>query len=467
MKQVAGQLKGDLAQFRELAAFAQFGSEVDAKTQAQIDRGRRIVEIFKQPQYSPVPVEVQVAVMWVVQNGYMDDVPVERVRECQAKLTDFLTTRKAELLARIGREKALSDALTGRAEGRRRAVQAGLEVSPRSERLSHAEPARNPPTHPVDQQHRPDHPGDADGGGVEDAQGAGGGAGRTSLRPAPVPDPARRRRRRRSSSTRCSRSARSGSAAVVLVGADKGLCGALNSNVLRVAAQYDPASTVFVTAGRRAAQFVARTGRQLAAEFAYGDNPTFAEARAIAGFARDLFLKREVDEVLVVATRFVNTLTQEPGSIEFLPVGEIKGLKIPGAESEAAATADADECLFEPDAESVLGFLLGALSQHLHLPGPAEREGQRAERAHGVDEERHGQRRGPHQGPDPRVQQAATGQHHEGAAGDRGRPVRLNGQRGRPPLNRVRYEQGQESFRSSVRWWTSSSPTDGPGSTTR
>ena len=112
MKQVAGQLKGDLAQFRELAAFAQFGSEVDAKTQAQIDRGKRIVEIFKQPQYSPVPVEVQVAVMWVVQNGYMDDVKVERVRECQAKLTDFLTTRKAELLSRIGREKKLDDALT-------------------------------------------------------------------------------------------------------------------------------------------------------------------------------------------------------------------------------------------------------------------------------------------------------------------------------------------------------------------
>jgi F-type H+/Na+-transporting ATPase subunit alpha len=111
MKQVAGQLKGDLAQFRELAAFAQFGSEVDAKTQAQIDRGKRIVEVFKQPQYSPVPVEVQVAVMWLVQNGYVDDVKVERVREWQAKLTDFLTTRKAELLAKIGREKALGDAL--------------------------------------------------------------------------------------------------------------------------------------------------------------------------------------------------------------------------------------------------------------------------------------------------------------------------------------------------------------------
>ena len=112
MKQVAGQLKGDLAQFRELAAFAQFGSELDAKTQAQIDRGKRIMEVFKQPQYSPIGVETQVAVIWTVQNGYMDDVPVERIKEFQTKLTEFLNTRKPELLDRIAREKALSPDLT-------------------------------------------------------------------------------------------------------------------------------------------------------------------------------------------------------------------------------------------------------------------------------------------------------------------------------------------------------------------
>src|ERR1700747_76734 len=111
MKQVAGQLKGDLAQFRELAAFAQFGSELDAKTQAQIDRGKRIMEVFKQPQYSPIGVETQVAVIWAVQNGYMDHVPVERIKELQTKLTEFLNTRKPELLDKIAREKALSPAL--------------------------------------------------------------------------------------------------------------------------------------------------------------------------------------------------------------------------------------------------------------------------------------------------------------------------------------------------------------------
>ena len=109
MKQVAGKLKGELAQFRELAAFAQFGSDLDAKTQAQIDRGKRIMEIFKQGQYNPIPVEVQVAVIWAVQNGYVDQVPVVRIKEFQNKLTDFLATRKPELLAAIGKEKAVTD----------------------------------------------------------------------------------------------------------------------------------------------------------------------------------------------------------------------------------------------------------------------------------------------------------------------------------------------------------------------
>jgi F-type H+-transporting ATPase subunit gamma len=145
--------------------------------------------------------------------------------------------------------------------------------------------------------------------------------------------------------------------AVILFGTDKGLCGALNSNVFRLAAQFDPATTLFITAGKRAAQFVARTGRQLVAEFTFTDSPRYPEARPIAAFARDLFLKRDVDQVQVVATRFINTLTQQAGVIEFLPIGEIKGLKIPGAESEADLAADAPQFLFEFSAAEVLGYL--------------------------------------------------------------------------------------------------------------
>jgi F-type H+-transporting ATPase subunit alpha len=109
MKQVAGRLKGDLAQFRELAAFAQFGSDLDKATQARIDRGKRIIELFNQPQYNPIAVEVQVAALWMIQNGYMDEIPVERIKNYQARLTEFLTTSKTKLLERIGREKAVTD----------------------------------------------------------------------------------------------------------------------------------------------------------------------------------------------------------------------------------------------------------------------------------------------------------------------------------------------------------------------
>ena len=91
--------------------------------------------------------------------------------------------------------------------------------------------------------------------------------------------------------------------AVILFGTDKGLCGPLNSNLFRLAAQFDPATTLFIAAGKRAAQFIARTGRQLIAEFTFSDSPRYPEARPIAAFARDLFLKREVDQVRVIATR--------------------------------------------------------------------------------------------------------------------------------------------------------------------
>src|SRR5437660_823117 len=113
IKQVAGKVKLDLAQFRELAAFAQFGSDLDAKTQAQLDRGKRIVEVFKQPQYNPVSVEIQAAVLWTVQNGLMDDVAVEKIKDFQAKFTEFLSTRKPELLQKIAAEKTISAALSG------------------------------------------------------------------------------------------------------------------------------------------------------------------------------------------------------------------------------------------------------------------------------------------------------------------------------------------------------------------
>src|SRR5580692_1211778 len=112
MKQVAGKIKGDLAQYRELAAFAQFGSDLDAKTRAKLDRGVRVVEIFNQKNYHPIPVELQATILWAVQNNYFDKVPVDKVKAFQAKLVDFLTTRQGELLGKIREKGAIDDEIS-------------------------------------------------------------------------------------------------------------------------------------------------------------------------------------------------------------------------------------------------------------------------------------------------------------------------------------------------------------------
>ncbi len=107
IKKVAGTTKLDLAQFRELAAFAQFGSDLDSATKAKLDRGARIVELFKQQQYQPKSLPIMVISLYAMQNGYFDDVAVDRIRDCQAAMEDFFKTRKDSLLVQIGNEKAI------------------------------------------------------------------------------------------------------------------------------------------------------------------------------------------------------------------------------------------------------------------------------------------------------------------------------------------------------------------------
>ena len=148
--------------------------------------------------------------------------------------------------------------------------------------------------------------------------------------------------------------------AIVLVSTDKGLCGALNSNLMREAAKFDKASTIYITAGRKGSQFIARTKRQLAAEFTYKDAPLFSEARAISKFARDLFLKSEVDRVDILFTNFISTLNQKPEVFPLLPVGQIKGVVagVHGHAMEEKLLKGATEFLFEPNVEEVFGALL-------------------------------------------------------------------------------------------------------------
>jgi F-type H+-transporting ATPase subunit alpha len=109
MKMVAGRLRMDLAAYREMAAFAQFGSDLDKATRAQLERGRRLTELLKQPQYSPVPLDDEVVAIFAVTNGYADDVPVTRIREFEAGLVQYVHTAYPEIGQAIMQEKLLSD----------------------------------------------------------------------------------------------------------------------------------------------------------------------------------------------------------------------------------------------------------------------------------------------------------------------------------------------------------------------
>ena len=149
--------------------------------------------------------------------------------------------------------------------------------------------------------------------------------------------------------------------AVILVSTDKGLCGALNSNLLREAAKFDKATTLYICAGRKGSQFIVRTKRTLSAEFTYKDAPLFAEARAISKFAQDLFLKGDVDSVDLAFTNFISTLNQRPEIRPFLPIGEVTAVEA-GVEGEGAGTAlpkdSGTEYQFEPGPDQVFGALL-------------------------------------------------------------------------------------------------------------
>ncbi len=114
MKQVAGPLRLSLAQYRELEAFAQFGSDLDAATQRQLARGARLVEVLKQPQYRPVPVEQQVVIIFAVTNGHLDDIDVGAIRQWERDFLVYLEASQPAILTDIRNKKTLDDDITGR-----------------------------------------------------------------------------------------------------------------------------------------------------------------------------------------------------------------------------------------------------------------------------------------------------------------------------------------------------------------
>jgi F-type H+-transporting ATPase subunit gamma len=148
--------------------------------------------------------------------------------------------------------------------------------------------------------------------------------------------------------------------AVIVISTDKGLCGALNSNLFRELSKYDTATTQFIAVGRKAAQFLARTKRKLVAEFTYHDTPTYAESQAISKFAQEMFLKGEADAVEVVYTRFINTLSQRPDLRALLPMGSTETLRAEARSHSPEPPAEQRriDFLFEPDPATVMDRLV-------------------------------------------------------------------------------------------------------------
>lgn len=144
---------------------------------------------------------------------------------------------------------------------------------------------------------------------------------------------------------------------VILLSTDKGLCGGLNTNLFREAMNFDPAVTKFISVGRKGTQFLARTKRNMVADFGLKDHPSFLETKAISKFAIERFLSGDVDKVTVLYPRFVNTLVQTPTALPLLPITSLEEAGLVNAEEQPLPDPEGG-VLFEPSAESILDAIV-------------------------------------------------------------------------------------------------------------
>ena len=244
MKKVAGRIKGELAQYREMAAFAQFGSDLDATTQRLLNRGARLTELLKQPQFSPLKMEEQVVVIYAGVNGYLDRFPVERVRAFEEGCWRCMRSQHAGILDDIRESGDLTTPPPASSRPRSTATPRRLRDG-RTDCHQHeigatdGQPQGHAGPHRRHQGDAEDHQGDADGRGLEAAARAGGGRGGAALRRAHG-EGARQHRRRRSPISarrrRCWPAPAATSVHLLLVcTAERGLCGPFNSAIVRLA----------------------------------------------------------------------------------------------------------------------------------------------------------------------------------------------------------------------------------------
>ena len=247
MRQVAGSLRLDLAQYRDLAAFAQFGSDLDKASQQQLNRGKRLVEVLKQAQYQPLPVEKQMLIIFAGTSGMLDDLAVEQIRPFEAELYKFLDNSQAALLQEIRDEEGARRSGEVQAEHGAEGIQGSLRRRAQGSarhRIAHAQPDRFPPAHPVGEEHAADHQGHEDGLGGQAAARAGPRDRGPSLRanyPAHAGECGAGRGRTGPDEEIALLARRPEKRILLLViTADRGLAGAFNSNVIRAAQNLSP-----------------------------------------------------------------------------------------------------------------------------------------------------------------------------------------------------------------------------------
>ena len=352
MKQVAGPLKLDLAQYRALAAFAQFASDLDKATRDQLNRGEKLSEIVKQPQYQPLPVEKQVAILVAATTGKLDDVPTPRVKEFEIGLYRFLETERPQILERAGQD-----------QGPHRRAHGGPRVGDRRLQAQSSSRRRRP--------------------WLASARSGAGSARRRNIKQITraMQFVAASKLRRAQESTLAARPyrekldeviadlaavlggedhpllaerdlARRHNRLIVIITSDRGLAGALNTNTVRFVAREiteHPGDLKVATVGRKGRDAMRRARVPIAAHFeGFGDRPSFADVLPLARLVTDDFVAGTYDRVDVVYSRFVSTLVQKPVVDQLLPVEPSEDTEgIPG-----------HQFLFEPNPADFLRALL-------------------------------------------------------------------------------------------------------------
>ena len=353
MKSVAAPLKLDLAQYRSLAAFAQFAGDLDKATRDQLNRGEKLSEITKQPQYQPLPVEKQVAILVAATSGKLDDVPTPRVKEFETQLYRFLETERPEILQQLGETKALA-ARAPRGAGHRRSTTSASR-SWRRDRAAWRVSGRS-------------GAGSVRPGTSSRSRGRCSSSRHRSCDARRSPRSPRARIAR--SWTRSSPTSPRSSATtehpllaerdlskphnrlIVIITSDRGLAGALNTNTVRFVAREiteHPGDLKVATVGRKGRDAMRRARVPIAAHFeGFGDRPSFADVLPLARLVTDDFVAGTYDHIDVVYSRFVSTLVQKPIVEQLLPVKASEDTEgIPG-----------HQFLFEPNPADFLRALL-------------------------------------------------------------------------------------------------------------